>query len=442
MKPVLSAVFTLFVSTQSMAAYSFGYDGRDGSSGRTGYSGQSGQQILVQAGSVAQSFRLDGAPGSDGQSGQDADDASSCYQPNRPRNDLQGANGGDGGSSGDGGDGGSGGHAEIYYNSALELKNIFISAMGAPGGRAGNNAGRAGRPCYCQEGTWEHVDCHDEKDRDGKIVQICNRERYSCYDGRMGREGGYGRDGSNGSIGSITIIKSATPLLNDILNDSASVAEALARNLHVAKNDFQYKSGALSLLAPGSRVNDTYSEFVGRQEHLVQVQWQAQRKVDEFAQSRVDVNLINSQAMVSFSQEMWAVVDQSEANGTQLVKVLDVAKADEMKNISFDVSGKGRAAILTIKDNAPLQGHFVDQISLKAWHDNRVFSDDIYFEGQVPSQLIQRQGNQIIIQIGQLKIQDIEKNFSNSNRVLFELRVTRSMQSHSVYTAPSIKHYF
>jgi len=208
---------------------------------------------------------------------------------------MEGADGGDGGSGGNGGRGGDGGDATIYYTDAAQLKKILIFATGGRGGEA-SWGGRGGEPCRCTETRWVVPRCREVVDQAGNKQRICDQQdTYVCRDGDRGRDGAPGTHGSEGSLGYVTLIKSKTPLQSENTHMQVSLSQFGANRVADAvltENLFTRISGMLSLLASGSRVSDTFTEFFRRAFENVRVVWDSKKPASSYS-GRISASISN-----------------------------------------------------------------------------------------------------------------------------------------------------
>lgn len=221
----LSFAFALLLVGFSTAAYAFDAE--------------------IRADGTAQSFHLvgrdgnDGRQGFDGRDGRDGYDAY-CRDPKgRPQNGGDGEDGQDGYSGGNGENGQDGGDSIISFEDLNALKLISINARGGQGGYGarGGFGGRGGRGGWGCNGGW--------------------RGR----DGRDGYPGRVGNDGSEGSRGKIYIKQGFETLPPSVTQISITIRDFFSKTLTLRKNFWLEKSGAVALLAPGSVVANTYSEY-------------------------------------------------------------------------------------------------------------------------------------------------------------------------------------
>jgi|GEM_PF-5148400 len=185
-----------------------GRDGRDGGQGRDGYHGSDGSNGYCRT----ERDRADGGDGQDGGNGDDGD---------------RGENGS------------SGGDVLVQFEDPSHLRMIYIQALGGEGGRGGPGGygGRGGRGGYG-----------------------CNGGR-NGFDGRDGRNGYVGSNGSQGADGTLYIKRGFEELLPSATDVSISLRQLFAETTTIRKNFWLEKSGARTLLAPGSVVSNRYFDY-------------------------------------------------------------------------------------------------------------------------------------------------------------------------------------
>ncbi|WP_413582860.1 hypothetical protein [Bdellovibrio sp. HCB288] len=412
----MNRFFTLLCSVlicSSTWAGSFGRPGQNGSTGNSGHYGGNGDDVTIFAPNAQGGrYNLNGGDGGDGHPGADGGDAYFCSQ-DRVAEDLFGANAGDGGAGGDGGSGGHGGDATIYYTDISQLKKILIISEGGEGGR-GSYGGRGGsRGCRCDYRNWEMPPrCYDYTDKDGKLCRRCDPPpRFTCDDGHSGRDGSRGSDGNDGSSGSVTLIKSATALLEE--NSDASVAvNKLNTNQTVravlTENLFTSKAGIRSFLAPGSRVNDNYYEFVRRAVENVAIVWQAPRKPADHT-GKVSAFIRNGKVGFEVSSNDILITERSDSAAEHTLTIKEAYKVDEFSRIGITKEGLGKNSKIKVQAISPRPDMVTDSFHVTITYVRLILRDKVVFSGPVPKQFISKSGNQTILNIGQIKFEDSDK---------------------------------
>jgi hypothetical protein len=427
----------LYFSLSTFASRQVGVDGRDGMNGRSGYSGANGQSVVLKADGSNKSLILDGGEGGDAQFAEHGEDAWSCRSGGLPAEDLFGADGGDGGSGGEGGDGGSGGDVTIYYKNASDLKQVFVRSLGGRGGM-GASGGRGGRPCYCERRSWTREICRTVKDQNGNPVQECRNVVFNCRDGMYGRDGFSGSRGREGQSGSLTLVKSDSFLEADILRKNLDLATINGAQIVLAKNIFVSKSGASRILAPGSVLSDVYQEFVERKVLTAEVLWQADRPASDFAGQIVSAGFGASEVELRFPAEVWAALTEEVVGNHKEVVIKQALKESEVKNVAFEVSGKGVDTILKIVDKAVQKELLENSLHLKIERDKLLSNPDVY-EGVVPEDFISVVDGNLIVAIGKLPVSD-KDTFKGGKKIKVFSKLTRSFAGRSALIESLVKY--
>lgn len=424
-------VLALVLGSSAMAWTStFGSEGRDGSSGQNGASGSSGQSVLIQANqSGPQSYYLDGRDGGNAGPGQDGDHAQNCYQ-RLEENDMEGADGGDGGRGGNGGDGGSGGDATIYYTDAAQLKKILIFSTGGRGGEA-SWGGRGGEACRCSEVRWVVPRCREVVDPAGVKHTVCDQQdTYVCRDGERGRDGAPGQHGSDGSLGQVTLIKSKTPLQSEnshVRVDIRQLSAAHPVDAVLTENIFTRRSGALTLLASGSRVSDTYVDFVRRAVENVRVVWDSKKQASSYSGT---VSASISDGIVRFNVDTNEVLLTEERleNGVHTLYIHDAYNISEFAILGITMEGKKTATAIRIKGASPRLDLVQDSVRVKISRKRLLLGYKEVFNGQVSDSYIQRVGADLIVNVGQLRVADPEDTWKDKKEVKIEVEIYRRVK--------------
>lgn len=423
MQHVLSLLVLLSVSLSH--AGEFGSRGKNGEAGRDGYSGSSGQDVTILAHEMTQPlfYDLSGRNGDHGYPGSDGQDAYFCSHSLREEN-LYGADAGDGGAGGDGGSGGSGGDALIYYTDSAQLKNISIISRGGYGGQ-GSYGGRGGsRGCYCDQYSWTVPVCRIEKDKDGREHKICDRvNTYTCQNGRSGQIGASGSPGSNGSRGSATLVKSSTPLLPQSGSGRLNIQEFQTQNpvqFTLTENIFARRGGLLSLLAPGSDMSDSYSEFVRRAEENVQFVWAATRSPAPY-KGTLSAYISGGQVSLSASSNDILMTEKSVQNGVHTLTVKEAYNVSEFSVINFKRENYGTKTQIRVQSTVPRPDLVSDSYHVTVTQVRLLLPDKVMYSGSVPASLITTSGAESVVRIGQVKFEDSSKIWSKKLKISFSM---------------------
>ncbi len=134
-------------------------------------------------------------------------------------------------------------------------------------------------------------------------------------------------------------------------------------------NDKKY----LSLLAPGSILNNVYREFINQ---------------------------------IAF-------------------KVLGAAKDDEVQNVSFEISGAESDTLLKIKNGASFSDFITNKLRLQIWQD-KTFSNPLVYEGTLSAQELNSSGADLVVNIGKLKMKK-SGVFKPKKKIFWKVELTRSL---------------
>ncbi|MEW6496052.1 MAG: collagen-like protein [Cyanobacteriota bacterium] len=417
----------------SAQARDFGRDGRNGTDGQSGRRGRDGQSQTVFANGSPVNLDLSGEDASDGYDGRDGEDADCGRQPRDVDDNLRAANGGRGGNGGNGGDGGNGGSLTIYYTNPADLKQISVRSPGGRGGR-GSRGGYGGRGCDCRDRNWEVKTC---KGTPGSPDYSCTTRRFSCSDGADGSHGSDGRDGRDGSLGTLTLINRTEALPPDNPTATVAMSELTNRVFRLSKNIFQTRNGAASLLAPGSVIADQYNEFMERLEGTVQVIWNASRPITDFTGERVAVSFEeNKQVKISFPEDVWVEGTTSQqGDTTQFIASNAILKKEVTQLKRADFSGSGTDLIFAVIDAAGKSDLISTQFRIKYKTSEsgdafrRNYDYRTRYEGNMPAELVTRNNNRFVLNIGKLPIQS--QYLRSGLPVEIELVATRSFAGRS-----------
>lgn len=359
-----------------------GADGRDGSNGR---SGRSSESITIYADqSLGQSFNLNGEPGENGSNAFSGSNASSCHFQKRAQN-MYGARGGDGGRGGNAGAGGHGGDATIFYQKLSDLKSIRILARGARAGRAGYGA-REGIGCRCRVNRWQIKKCrtNDEGER------VCTTNTYRCYAGARGDQGRDGISKSAGSDGHLTIIKGDSIIRQQNKNDSLSLNMNNQKEILLTENIWLRKNGALGLLAPGSAVQNTYTQYSHRVEKFIHFNWISDQDIREFKDHQFNFSLKQGKVSAGPDKGIVGIYKLKQDNENAYLSVKELFKIKDLQNfVTIDRGGIGSKINVTVQNNFHAKDKVKTSYYVKVASKKTVGRTTVIrYEGLVPSELV------------------------------------------------------
>lgn len=423
----LLSSFLIFSFSALALAGQLGQPGRMGRSGMHGVPGRTGQDVQIAVDGRALSLALDGGNGTNGEMGEQGGDAMFCYH-NQPAENLYGAEGGTGGDGGNAGAGGRGGDIVAFFTDEAQLKSIYVTAMGGAAGRSAMG-GYGGRGCQCMPSSWSKRICHTEI-KDGKPVEVCVNQQFYCNSGQNGRTGRNGMIGIDGRMGRLYLVKNLTQIPREIHSDEFTVADLDNRSIVLSDNIWDEKSGALSKLAPGSRLNDRYVEFVQHREYPMRFSWKAPRPLSLFASHRAQVSLTGAASKLQFDANFFVFVDYSVVSGVEQFLVTEAANENEFKNVTAVIEGNKKNTVLHLVDKNPLPRLTRDVFNLTLERSAVLGWSDV-FKGAVPENLISRNGENIIINLAGLPGADPDKDFKAKRKVRVSLKIDRHVDPYA-----------
>ena len=388
----------------------FGERGEDGTVGKKGQPGRNSDNLTVFADGSPMTLDLSGESGFTGNSGTNGGTAICDAELQEKSNNLQASNGGHGGDGGDGGNGGNGGALTIYTTNKTDLQQIYVVATGGEGGEPGSG-GEGGQGCQCPISHWNEETC---KGKPGSSKYSCTTTELECVDGYDGRTGRTGRKGREGRLGTLTVINLDKSLAPDRPEATMTIGELQNRGFTLSKNEWETKTGATDLLAPGSIVADEYQELVARHEHTVLLVWDASQPVANFAEEKITLGLDeNNKPSLNFPEELWLETSEMQRENISEFFVFNAVKEDDVTRLKHrGISGTGTDLKLAIEDKAQMSDILDTDFSLKyrvskSTDDarfHRVFDYRTKYEGAVPPEAVEKDGDRFMINLGQLPI--------------------------------------
>ncbi|WOD40980.1 hypothetical protein [Nodosilinea sp. E11] len=412
---------------QSVRVYgSQGSNGRTGRSGRDGTAGQS--QSVVVDGTPA-SFAIAGSDGEDGENGENGYRPRCGGQPRNVAYDLRAPDGGSGGSGGAGGSGGSGGDLLVYYGDRSHLQRLSVDARGGRSGRGGRG-GSGAIGCRCDVRQWTVQTCTGTP---GQSDHSCQNARYTCRDGRSGSNGSFGRDGTPGADGQLSLVNQLEPLPPENPTISVGLTTLSNQPVRLSRNLWAERAGANALLAPGSRVRDTYREYTGRVEGDVSLDWQAPRPLGVFAGGNLRAEIQPDGSLTAvFPDSLWADYT-SRREGEQLtITVTNAVRASDVTRLAWGgVQGNGANLSAAVLDLAGEAAYLNTQFRVRL----RTTADDprdsrrpryvTVYDDVLPAELVSLEGNRYELALGRLPID--RGPFSRGTYAQVEITAVRSL---------------
>ena len=411
-----------------------GEQGRSGQPGTNGQKGQNSDNLTVFADGTPMTLDLSGETGLSGNDGSIGNPAICGDREADADYNIRQANGGNGGDGGDGGDGGNGGSLTVYTTDKSHLAQIYVVATGGEGGEPGQG-GEGGEGCQCASSYWNQESCTGKPGRDN---YNCTTEEFQCQDGYDGRKGRSGRQGKQGQLGTLTLINLDKSLTPDRPVATIALSQLKDRGFTLSKNEWETKTGAVSLLAPGSAIADRYQELVNRLESTVLLVWDAPQPFSNFAQEQLTMNLTdNEEVDFSIPDDLWLETTTLKRDDVTEFFVFNAIKEKEATQLkSQGLSGNGSNLTLTLQDMAGKSDLVLTDFSIRYRTSKsdeaefrRVFDYKTRYEGKIPPEAIEYQNNQFIFNIGQLPIPP--EALERGTAVEIKIVANRSFAEHS-----------
>lgn len=297
--------------------------------------------LVVTAGSTRATYSTSGSDGSDGARGVSGDQG-------RCESSDGTIAGGTGGRGQDGETGGDAGDLYVIYNQIQDLKNIFITAIGGSGGRGGPG-GYGGEGCP------------------------------------TGDTGNPGSDGWSGSDGSLYIIPAELTPFEEETSNTYRTVESLINGRKLVKRIWSEASGAQSLLAPGSTINNRYFKLDGYETGTVQVVLQDEEKIDpKILKDTMHLTLKNGIANVSFGYSFVGIATHSAPANHGVLTVERLYRVNDFESTTFTKITKDKIYISTAKLTPQPELSLKLHLQVK----KNIFKYVTAFNGEVPEEAI------------------------------------------------------
>jgi hypothetical protein len=180
--------------------------------------------------------------------------------------------------------------------------------------------------------------------------------------------------------------------------------------IFLSLNRWQTQSGALALLAPGSIIADYYQVFTDRIERTVEVIWPSPSSRRNWGDLSALVQLTQEDAVaISFPKILWVDGSQSRTGDRITYTLKNAIRAEDVTKLAIgNVSGSNQELVLSLVDlggNADLlKTQFTLKYQTPASTRPGLPTYKTRFEGEVPATIVQTQGNQYQLNLGQLPI--------------------------------------
>jgi hypothetical protein len=398
---------------QASQAKEVGKNGQTGTLGQDGPEGADTDDLTIFNDGSAVTLNLAGKDGGPGQPGGNA------FAPDCPpadanqRQNIRMADGGTGGDGGNGGNGGNGGSITIYSRNLNSLNQIFVSAAGGKGGPPGSG-GLGSEGCNCSQPYWTVETCSGKPGDDN---YRCSTQEFRCYNGRDGINGRSGVAGQDGLPGKLTVLNLDRPLEADRPVAAVPLNTLKDQGFTLSKNRWETQTGAAQLLAPGSVVADEYLVLLDRVEQSFLLLWNAPQPFERFAKTNANLSLSEDQQgiKIDLPTDLWLEgTTQQRNNVTEFVVYNAMWERDAKRLGRLTQSGNGRNLKLFLIDEANQSNLMATKFRLKyrvTSEDPRFRPPSTYstkFDGPVPDNLVTVNGNQFVINVGELAIPEVD----------------------------------
>jgi hypothetical protein len=319
---------------------------------------------------------------------------------------------------GDGGAGGNGGILTVYYQDLKDLRNVQVIAKAGKGGRGGSGgAGTAGTTCTPAKESHQPP---------------------TCTETAAGSKGLNGRSGPDGKLGVLRLIRGTVTIADDSPVVQQNLQSFTQTPIALTKNRWDEKPGTLGLLAEGSVMDDRYQEYRDRIEKKVMISWNAGESSSEYLSQPARLALTDSGAIAFdfINPQLWTVIQQSEQPDKTQLAIRQIIREPEVTQLTSGITNQsGRSFSLNVIDMAAKSDVLNTQFSVRV----RSVSNNgrsgfgsgatMVYEGAVPTNLVTRDYNRFILNLGGLPIDsDV---FKVGADLEVEIVATRSLGSRS-----------
>lgn len=241
-----------------------------------------------------------------------------------------------------------------------------------------------------------------------------------------GRPGMMGSNGSHGQMGRALLIPSATQVQPDDTYDSRDVSLLNGYMVTLAKNNYVQKSGLLSMLAPGSQLQDTYDLWTGRDVKTASVKWSASRQAADFKGIAADFKYSTSGIQMNMPMSLMSLVTSNTQGANTDFNVMAVVPRAEAEGVKFAFEGTGYDTIVRVLDPTLEPQLLTDNYNIKLYRD-RFGGDDLNWEGDLTPEYMGFDGKNVILKIGKLPAKDADKTFKPGKDIKVVFNLTRKL---------------
>jgi hypothetical protein len=231
------------------------------------------------------------------------------------------------------------------------------------------------------------------------------------------------------------LVNQPEPLPTETPSQSISVAnlaEQADQPVELSRNLWEVRSGAGSLLAPGSSVQDEYRTYEGHIERQVTLDWQASQSASRFTDSLNLALQPNGEIEIEFPESYWILGNKIEQDALTTYRVDGIVPVADVARLGIgQVTGSSRTFEVNVIDQAQLSDELETQFEVRYSTSNdegRRYR--VAYEGPVSSDLIVRDHNRFTLALGRLPIGSEDISGGTETRV--ELIITRSYGDNSL----------
>jgi hypothetical protein len=271
----------------------------------------------------------------------------------------------------------------------------------------------------------------------GQADYRCHTNRYVCRNGHDGMTGRFGQDGQPGRDGQLWLVNQLEPLQPENPAQTVSLQTLTTQSLPLSRNLWATRTGANALLAPGSRVNDSYREYTGRVEGSITLNWQAPRSLAPFAATPITAAIQeDGRLAATFSDDIWAEYTTQRQGNQMTITVAQAVRRQDATRLAWGGLQNNDPALNAIVLDLAGESAYLDtqfRITLKTTPDdprnNRRPRYTTVYEGVLSPDQMTLDSNRFELALGQLPI---ENRFLRPGTYAdLEITATRSLGANS-----------